>query len=138
MMNVLLTGTTCFYVLWRVAQPQNWLEKLLISLLGVAFLVCFIGFGWFFMLDSLFTRNVFFYLPLMYISPKLQGSLCRLVRRGTASWARRKARHDERWQQTLAPIVAGQKETLPAQMPPAEKPAPPPVQEAAPPEPPSA
>ncbi|MDA9470848.1 cation-translocating P-type ATPase [Enterococcus sp. 5H] len=64
-MSVLLTGCVGFQVLLRVARPLDLKKKVMIGLLLAAFLVCFLFFGDFFMLTSLFTRNVLFYLPLI-------------------------------------------------------------------------
>lgn len=64
-MSVLLTGFVGFQVLFRVARPLDLKKKIMIGILIAAFLVCFLVFGNFFMLTSLFTRNVLFYLPLL-------------------------------------------------------------------------
>lgn len=64
-MSVLLTGFVGFQVLFRVARPLDLKKKMMIGLLIAAFLICFLVFGNFFMLTSLFTRNVLFYLPLL-------------------------------------------------------------------------
>lgn len=64
-MSVLLTGCVGFQVLLRVARPLDLKKKVMVGLLLGAFLVCFLFFGDFFMLTSLFTRNILFYLPLI-------------------------------------------------------------------------
>lgn len=64
-MCVLLTGGVGFQVLIKAAKPLNQRKKIMIGLLMLTFLCSFILFGEFFMLDSLFTRNVLFYLPLL-------------------------------------------------------------------------
>ncbi|MFD2305207.1 cation-translocating P-type ATPase [Enterococcus termitis] len=64
-MCVLLTGCVGFQVLLRAARPLDLKKKIMIGLLLTAFLICFLFFGDFFMLTSLFTKNVFFYLPLI-------------------------------------------------------------------------
>lgn len=64
-MSVLLTGCVGFQVLLRVARPLDLKKQLMIGFLVAAFLVCFLFFGDFFMLTSLFTKNIFFYLPLV-------------------------------------------------------------------------
>ncbi|MDL2214145.1 HAD-IC family P-type ATPase [Clostridia bacterium OttesenSCG-928-O13] len=81
-MNVLLTGAVTFCLLLKVAWPLKTFEKVLLGGLGLAFLGCFVLLGDFFMLDSLFTRNIFFYLPLLYISPQLFLFLSRLMGKG--------------------------------------------------------
>ncbi|MHC5229954.1 cation-translocating P-type ATPase [Enterococcus sp. LJL99] len=64
-MCVLLTGAVGFQVLLRAARPLDLKKKIMIAVLLIAFLVCFLIFGDFFMLTSLFSRNIFFYLPLL-------------------------------------------------------------------------
>lgn len=66
-MNVFVTGAICFMVLVKVAGKKagKW-EKGMIVALGVCFLGAFVVLGGFFGLDSLFTRNAFFYMPLAY------------------------------------------------------------------------
>ncbi|MDL2219219.1 HAD-IC family P-type ATPase [Ruminococcaceae bacterium OttesenSCG-928-O06] len=87
-MNVLLTGAVGFVLLTRVARPLKWPDITLISLLGTAFLCCFVLLGSFFDLGSLFTRNAFFYLPLLCIAPNLLDNLARIVRRAEGFVAR--------------------------------------------------
>lgn len=64
-MCVLLTGCVGFQVLLKAARPLDLKKQIMIGLLLVAFIACFLFFGDFFMLTSLFTRNVLFYLPLI-------------------------------------------------------------------------
>ncbi|MEI5992934.1 cation-translocating P-type ATPase [Candidatus Enterococcus mansonii] len=64
-MCVLLTGCVGFQVLLKAARPLDLKKQIMVGLLLSAFLVCFVFFGDFFMLTSLFTRNVLFYLPLI-------------------------------------------------------------------------
>lgn len=64
-MCVLLTGAVGFQVLLRAARPLDLKKKIMVAVLLIAFLICFLIFGDFFMLTSLFSRNVFFYLPLL-------------------------------------------------------------------------
>jgi len=70
-MQVLLTGAVGFVLLIKVSKPLTvWLKIMIILLIsGFAFLFTF--FGDFFMLESIFTRNAFFYIPLVYASPHL-------------------------------------------------------------------
>ena len=64
-MCVLLTGAVGFQVLLRAAIPLDLKKKIMIITLLIAFLACFFVLGDFFMLTSLFSKNVFFYLPLL-------------------------------------------------------------------------
>lgn len=67
-MSVFLTGVVSFILLYKVSQPLNWKKHLMLTSLFLVFLSVFIFFREFFDLASLFTRNVFFYLPLMFFS----------------------------------------------------------------------
>lgn len=67
-MTVLLTGVVGFILLFKVSQPLNWKKNLMFGTLIVGFLGCFIVLKDFFNFESLFTRNVFFYLPLIFSS----------------------------------------------------------------------
>lgn len=78
-MNVLLTGAVGFILLVRIAQPLNKLEIALIAALATAFLLSMVLFGWFFGYCSLFSRNAFFYIPLLYASPGILSFLSNLA-----------------------------------------------------------
>ncbi|MFV0352579.1 MAG: HAD-IC family P-type ATPase [Oscillospiraceae bacterium] len=78
-MNVLLTGTVGFLTLWAASKPLEKPEYFLLGGLSVAFLLAFFVFGEFFNLESLLTRNAFFYLPLMYTSVHMVRGLSRGV-----------------------------------------------------------
>lgn len=84
-MAVLLTGTVGFLVLFQLAQPLDWKRKIMVVLLPICFLSTFILFRDFFMFSSLFTRNAFFYLPLIFLAPFLY----RRMQQGVA-WIYRK------------------------------------------------
>ena len=74
-MNVLLTAVIGFFLLYRVSKPLRGLEKVLIAVLAAAFLACVIWLGWFIGYEGVFGRNIFFYLPLLIISPRVFGYL---------------------------------------------------------------
>lgn len=67
-MSVLLTGVVGFVLLYKVSKPFNWQKKLMLASLAVLFVSVFTYFREFFNFESLFTRNVFFYLPLIFFS----------------------------------------------------------------------
>lgn len=70
-MNVLLTGVVGFRLLVKVTGKAGVWEKVMLVLLGVCFIGAFLLMGDFFGLGNLFTRNAFFYVPLLYFSPRL-------------------------------------------------------------------
>ena len=75
-MGVFLVGIVGFSLLGKVARPFNpRMKVMMFSLLAVfALLFGFSGsFFSFFEYEGLFTRNVFFYLPLMYTSTRMLG-----------------------------------------------------------------
>ena len=78
-MSVLLTGVVGFLLLIKLSKPLNWKKNLMIGLLILGFLGSFIVLGDFFNFESLFTRNVFFYLPLIFLSKNSFKSLNSLV-----------------------------------------------------------
>lgn len=67
-MAVLLTGIVGFLLLFKVSKPLNWKKNTMLVILTSAFILVFTYFREFFDLASLFTRNVFFYLPLIFFS----------------------------------------------------------------------
>lgn len=85
-MCVLLTGMIGFQVLLRVAHPLDLKKKAMIIFLFIAFLACFLFFGDFFMLTSLFNRNVFFYLPLILGSRSIFNFMSLLMTRVNYKW----------------------------------------------------
>lgn len=89
-MNVFLTGAVGFVLLSRVSRPLTGRFKGMLIALSGAFILLFLFLGQFFMLESLLTRNVFFYLPLLYVSPRMFRFLGRLVRKLEKWWAKRK------------------------------------------------
>ena len=78
-MAVLLTGTVGFILLFKVSLPLNWKKRTMIITLLVAFFGMFIIMRNFFEFSSLFTRNVFFYLPLMVSSIRMFSFINRAV-----------------------------------------------------------
>ncbi len=70
-MQVLLTACAGFVLLARVSRPMNTPIRVMNILLLIAFFVFFIFLKDFFMLGSLFTRNAFFYIPLLYATPHM-------------------------------------------------------------------
>lgn len=67
-MSVLLTGVVGFVVLYKVSKPLDWKKNLMLITLSLLFIAVFTYFREFFNFESLFTRNVFFYLPLIFFS----------------------------------------------------------------------
>lgn len=67
-MSVLLTGVVGFIVLYKVSKPLDWKKNLMLITLFLLFISVFTYFREFFNFESLFTRNVFFYLPLIFFS----------------------------------------------------------------------
>lgn len=67
-MAVLVTGAVGFFLLYVISQPLNWKKNVMLGVLSVAFVAIFVVFKDFFGFSSLFTRNVFFYLPLIFSS----------------------------------------------------------------------
>lgn len=67
-MSVLLVGTCGFIVLHKVSRPFNAGRVILFIFLLAGFLSCLTFFGSFFEFADLFTRNVFFYVPLIFLS----------------------------------------------------------------------
>jgi len=89
-MNVLLIGTINFTVLARVARPFN---RFIIALYAgciAMFLIMFIGGGDFLRLEPLWSRNAFFYLPLMHLGVSMFIYLNRFVRMLTKKWEKRR------------------------------------------------
>lgn len=64
-MNIILTGAIGFSLLYKICQPFNTLRKIMLALLVICFLAVLVLFHAFFDLSSLFTRNMFFYIPLL-------------------------------------------------------------------------
>lgn len=67
-MNVFLIGVVGFVLLFEIVKPLTYKKVLMLIGLAVAFLAFFLMLGQYFMLSSLLTRNVFFYLPLALAS----------------------------------------------------------------------
>ena len=65
-MVVLLIGSIGFYLLLKLIHPFTSRMKLMMALLITCFLLFLIIFSDFLTLASLFNRNAFFYLPLLY------------------------------------------------------------------------
>lgn len=95
-MNVLLTGAVGFSLLFRITRPLKTREISLLLILAVAFLLCVFVFGNMFDLVGLFNRNAFFYLPLIYVSPRMFLFLRRHIRRTEAMMKRRGKRNNSR------------------------------------------
>ncbi|HCC35019.1 MAG TPA: magnesium-transporting ATPase [Ruminococcaceae bacterium] len=94
-MNVILTGAVGFAVLWRVARPLTGVIRAMLLGLMLAFVLMFMIVGDFFMLESLFTRNVFFYLPLVCMGSFLMDIFGKAVKSsekliGKIRWCRHK------------------------------------------------
>ena len=67
-MSALLTGVVGFVLLYKVSKPLDWKKNLMLAALSLSFLSVFTYFRDFFNFENLFTRNVFFYLPLIFFS----------------------------------------------------------------------
>ncbi|MCL2856347.1 MAG: HAD-IC family P-type ATPase [Oscillospiraceae bacterium] len=82
-MVVFMSGIVGFFILFRVAgKPTKAMGTMLWSMVAMFAGVFFIpGVGEFFGLGGLVGPNVFFYLPLIYISYHIHGMLGRLCRR---------------------------------------------------------
>jgi len=81
-MVVFLIGIVGFYLLMKVSLPYTDRIKMMLALLALAFIVTFTvtPIREFFNLYSLFNRNAFFYLPLIYFSYHVHdffGKACR-------------------------------------------------------------
>jgi len=79
-MVVFLIGIMGFYLLLQLAKPFTAPIKWMLAILCVAFVLSFSLLGNFLTLTSLFTRNIFFYLPLIYFSYHVHsflGKVCR-------------------------------------------------------------
>lgn len=89
-----------FYQLAQLAKPYTKrIQWLLIGLI-CSFILCFALLGDLFMLSSLFSRNVFFYMPLVYFSYHVHsflGNVCHKAVEAyhilkTAGWPKRSVR----------------------------------------------
>lgn len=79
-MVVLLIGVMGFHLLSQLARPYTQRIRLMLIILICSFILCFALLGNLFMLSSLFSRNIFFYLPLIYFSYHVHsflGNVCR-------------------------------------------------------------
>ena len=99
-MTVFLIGIMGFYLLSRLTKPYAYQVKIMYIFLIVGFVASFTFFGELFSLTSLFNRNVFFYLPLVYFSHHVHDFLGKICRKGleayrilkAAGWTRRARR----------------------------------------------
>lgn len=99
-MVVFLIGVMGFYLLHQLARPYTRRIKFLLVLLVCAFVVCFTIFERLFMLNGLFSRNAFFYLPLVYFSYHIHSFLGRVCSKAVeayhilkyAGWMKRRGR----------------------------------------------
>jgi len=81
-MVVFLIGIVGFYLLMKVSLPYTDRIKVMLALLALAFVITFTvtPIREFFLLSTLFNRNAFFYLPLIYFSYHVHdffGKACR-------------------------------------------------------------
>ncbi|MCL2136386.1 MAG: HAD-IC family P-type ATPase [Coriobacteriia bacterium] len=79
-MVVFLAGAVGFFLLLRISPPFTVRIIALLASLIAAFLILFFVIGSIFSLDSLISRSVFFYLPLIYISYHAHGVLSKACR----------------------------------------------------------
>ncbi len=99
-MVVFLIGIMGFYQLAKLAKPYTQRIRWLLIGLVCSFVLCFALLGNLFMLSSLFSRNVFFYMPLVYFSYHVHsflGNICRKAGEAfhilkTAGWLKRSVR----------------------------------------------
>jgi cation-transporting ATPase E len=99
-MVVFLIGIMGFYQLAKLAKPYTQRIRWLLIGLVCSFVLCFALLGNLFMLSSLFSRNVFFYMPLVYFSYHVHsflGNICRKAVEAfhilkTAGWLKRSVR----------------------------------------------
>jgi len=82
-MVVFMAGVVGFFMLFRVARPLTKITMVMLwTLVGLFACVFFVpGVGAFFFMEGLIGPNIFFYLPLIYISYHTHGYLGRLCRR---------------------------------------------------------
>lgn len=67
-MVVFMVGVVGFYLLFRIGKPYTRNIKIMLGCLITCFILLFTFAGYYFNLDTLFSRNVFFYMPLVYFS----------------------------------------------------------------------
>jgi cation-transporting ATPase E len=70
-MNVLLTGIAGLILLTRIARPIDLKIRCMIICLFVLFMSVFLVVGNLFAIETILNRNVFFYMPLIYISIRM-------------------------------------------------------------------
>ncbi len=85
-MIILLIGTVGLVMLAHVCQPYSKGTIALLALCITGFILCFIVANKPLELHTLWTRNAFFYIPLIYISVHMFGYLNRAVRLLEAKW----------------------------------------------------
>jgi len=76
---VFLIGVVSLFLLYRIAKPYTTSTKILLIGMTAGFAVLFLFFHSYFSLDSLFSRTIFLYLPLVYFSyhiNKVLGKWC--------------------------------------------------------------
>jgi cation-transporting ATPase E len=81
-MIVFLIGIVGFTLLLRITPPFTRGVKIMLGLLITAFLALFVFGGKFFTLTSLISRNIFFFMPMLYFNFHVQGYLHDAFRRG--------------------------------------------------------
>ncbi len=99
-MVVFLIGMVGFFLLLRIARPFTVGARVLLIVMFSLFIIFFAALALsapmreLFMMNSLFSRNAFFYLPLLYFSYHVHGFLgrmFRLVREAAEGWRQRRA-----------------------------------------------
>ena len=78
-MNVLLTGSVGFAMLYKISKPHTLPIKLMIGLCAIGYALSLVIFYQPLNLGTLFSRNVFFYLPLLISSMWVFFQLSRLT-----------------------------------------------------------
>ena len=99
-MVVFLIGVMGFYLLSQLAKPYTRRIKWLLVVLVNGFILSFVFLGNLLMLTGLFSRNIFFYLPLIYFSYHVHSFLGKVCRKAVdafkilkaAGWMRYKER----------------------------------------------
>jgi cation-transporting ATPase E len=68
-MNIILTATVGFFLLYKVSKPIKWPERIMITMLITAFIGVMFGFGDFLGYTNILSSNALLFIPLMAVSP---------------------------------------------------------------------
>ena len=94
-MYALVTGAVCFALIFKISKPLNLMTKVLMVCLVILFAGVFTIplFRDYFGFSGVFTRNIFFYLPLLYIGPRLFLILNNLINKIVCKFKKAKERY---------------------------------------------